>query len=162
MSEPPVRALEPADRPAVAALVARVENFSPEEMETALELIDEWLDEGEASEYLCYVVEDAGTIRGFICFGPAPLTDGAYDVYWIAVDPGSQGRGFGQVLLRFAESDIARRQGRLILIETASQATYAATVRFYERAGYQLVSRIRNYYKAGDDKLTFAKELGPA
>jgi ribosomal protein S18 acetylase RimI-like enzyme len=45
------------------------------------------------------------------------------------------------------------------LIETASQEAYDATVRFYERAGYELVSRIRNFYRQGDDKLTFAKAL---
>ena len=47
----------------------------------------------------------------------------------------------------------------MILIETSSQETYGATVRFYERSGYQLAARIRNFYKIGDDKLVFQKEL---
>lgn len=29
----------------------------------------------------------------------------------------------------------------------------------YERAGYELVSRIPNYYRRADDKLTFMKDL---
>ena len=140
-------------------MVAAVGVFSPVEVETAMELVDEWLAKGEASDYLIHVVEDGGAVRGYVCYGPTPLTEGTYDLYWIAVDPASQGKRYGQRLLAFAEADMRRRRGRLVLIETSSQDKYAATARFYERAGYELVSRIRGFYRVGDDKLTFAKEL---
>lgn len=77
----------------------------------------------------------------------------------IAVDPASQGRGYGQRLLAFAEAQATERGGRLMLIETSSQDAYASTVRFYERAGYQLAARIPDYYRAGDDQLTYMKAL---
>jgi len=54
---------------------------------------------------------------------------------------------------------VLRLGGRMILIETSSQETYGATVRFYEKAGYELVARIKNFYRVGDDKLVFSKEL---
>jgi len=63
------------------------------------------------------------------------------------------------LLLTFAEADILRRGGRLVLIETSSQDANQSTIRFYERAGYDLAARIRNFYRAGDDKLVFAREL---
>ena len=161
VSEAQVRPLRAGDRDQVARIVATVGVFSPEETETALELIDEWLETGEDSGYLTYVLEEpGGGVRGYVCFGPTPLTDGTYDLYWVAVDPEAQGRGYGQRLLAFAELEVRRRLGRLLLIETASHDAYAATVRFYQRAGYDLVSRIPNFYKMGDDKLTFAKILG--
>jgi hypothetical protein len=47
----------------------------------------------------------------------------------------------------------------MVLIETSSQETYNATIRFYERNGYQMVARIKNSYRIGDDKLVFSKEL---
>ncbi len=50
--------------------------------------------------------------------------------------------------------------GRLLLIETSSQESYGATIRFYEKSGYPLVARIKGFYRPGDDKLIFAKELG--
>src|SRR5205823_4553210 len=71
-----------------------------------------------------------------------PLTDGTYDLYWIAVDPATQGKGYGRRLNTFAESEVVRRGGRLLLIETASQEVYAATIRFCERARYEVVCRI--------------------
>lgn len=154
------RPLDEGDRPAIADLVQRVGNFSSEEIEIAIELVDEWLVDGEASGYICWVIEDEeNQVRGYVCIGPTPLTDGTFDLYWIAVDPSAQGRGFGQALIRLAESQARERGGRLLLIETASQETYAATIRFYERAGYELVSRIPDFYKEGDDKLTFAKRI---
>jgi ribosomal protein S18 acetylase RimI-like enzyme len=153
------RALESRDRLAISQLLRRVKIFSAREVEVALELVDEWLAKGYSGDYNCWVIEDEKEVCGYICIGPIPLTDGAFDLYWIAVDPSAQGRGYGQKLTRLAEHEARARGGRLLFIETASQQTYAPTVRFYERAGYELVSRIADFYKTGDDKLTFAKRL---
>ena len=159
-----IRPLVADDRGAVRAIVERAGNFTAEEVATALELVDEWLADGESSGYLIYVLASGNSgagphVGGYVCFGPTPLTDGTYDLYWIAVDPACQGRGHGRRLLEFAEHEVRRRGGRLLLIETSSQETYGSTIRFYERAGYELVARIRDFYRVGDDKLVFAKDL---
>ncbi len=155
-----MRPLVASDRDRVESIVRAVGNFSPAEIDTALELIDEWLDLGEESGYFVFVFEADRDVKGYVCVGPTPLTESTYDLYWIAVDATAQGAGFGQRLLAFAENEVRRRGGNLLLIETGSHDSYRATVRFYERAGYELLSRIRNYYRSGDDKLTFGKALG--
>ncbi|HYU51994.1 MAG TPA: hypothetical protein VEK37_03585, partial [Gemmatimonadaceae bacterium] len=33
------------------------------------------------------------------------------------------------------------------------------TIQFYEKTGYELVGKIKEYYKPGDDKLIFVKKL---
>ncbi len=155
-----VRPLEKDDRAAVEQILGRAGNFSAVEISTAMELVDEWLSRGEASGYLTYVVDAQRHSRppvGYVCFGPTPLTASTYDLYWIAVDPAAQGLGYGRALLEFAERSVLERSGRLLLIETSSEETYGATVKFYEGAGYKLTARIREYYKVGDDKLVFAK-----
>lgn len=156
------RPLEAGDRDAVARILERVGNFSEQEQKIALELIDAWIAAGEASDYLCWVLVDDAGVRGYVCVGPTPLTDGTFDLYWITVDPSAQGRGYGQALTQLAEDEARARGGRLLLIETASQDAYTPTIRFYEGAGYELVSTIRDFYKMGDDKLTFAKRLDSA
>src|SRR5438477_3065672 len=110
-----IRTLAPHDRAAVAAIVRDVGNFSAAEIDTALELVDEWLTDGEASGYLCLVVEDFSGIHGYVCVGPTPLTDGTFDLYWIAVDRNTQGRGYGRSLLAAAEAVARERGGRLML-----------------------------------------------
>lgn len=154
-----IRPLEPADRDRIREIVESTGNFTPAERETALEVVDAALATGEASGYLVHVLEDDGVVLGYVGYGPTPLTRGTWDLYWIAVDRAAQGRGAGRALIAFAENDIQHRGGRLLLIETSSQESYGATIHFYERAGYDLEARIRNFYQPGDDKLVFAKEL---
>ncbi len=154
-----IRPLEPRDRSSIERIVQNVGNFSNEEIKTALELVDAWLHHGEKSDYICDVLESDKEIHGYICFGPTPLTNGTFDLYWIAVDPAGHGKGYGQSLLCHAETQVTARGGRILLIETASQEAYAGTVRFYERAGYELVSTIPDFYRKGDDKLTYLKRL---
>ncbi len=153
-----------ADRSGVFRILETAGNFTPEEVATALELIDEWLELGEHSGYLTYVLEardeNASEVLGYVCFGPTPLTESTYDMYWIAVDKSKHRGGVGKRLMKFAEEEIVRRGGRMLLIETSSQETYGGTIQFYERTGYELVGKIPEYYKPGDDKLIFAKKLG--
>jgi ribosomal protein S18 acetylase RimI-like enzyme len=152
-----------ADRSGVFRILESAGNFTPEEVATALELIDEWLELGEHSGYLTYVLEardaDVAEVLGYVCFGPTPLTESTYDLYWIAVDKSKHRGGVGKRLLKFAEEEMMRRGGQMLLIETSSQETYGGTIQFYERTGYELVGKIPEYYKPGDDQLIFAKRL---
>lgn len=159
-----IRPLLSADRDGVIRILNSSGNFTDDEVATALELIDEWLVTGEESGYLTYVLDSVGDdsdgVLGYVCFGHTPLTEWTYDLYWIAVDKSKHRGGVGKRLLKFAEEEVERRGGRLLLIETSSQETYGGTIQFYERTGYRLVGRINEYYKVGDDQLIFAKRLG--
>src|SRR6202521_345491 len=158
-----IRPLVAADRSGVFRILESAGNFTPEEVATALELIDEWLELGEHSGYLTYVLESIGEesaeVLGYVSFGPTPLTESTYDLYWIAVDKSKHRGGVGKKLLKFTEDEIVRRGGQMLLIETSSQETYGEPLQFYERTGYELVGKIPEYYKPGDDKLIFAKRL---
>jgi len=136
--------------------------FNKEEIATALDLVDEALEKGERSGYIVRVFEvgkEHPSVQGYVCYGPTPLTQGVYDLYWIAIDPAVQGKGFGRRLIKYVEADIVKSGGRMLLIETSSQESYSDTLRFYKKAGYKLVARIKNFYRIGDDKLVFLKEL---
>ncbi len=159
-----IRPLVAADRSGVFRILENAGNFTPEEVATALELIDEWLELGEHSGYLTYVLEardaDSSEVLGYVSFGPTPLTESTFDLYWIAVDKSKHRGGVGKRLLKFTEEETVRRGGKMLLIETSSQETYGGTIQFYEKTGYELVGKIPEYYKPGDDKLIFAKRLG--
>jgi ribosomal protein S18 acetylase RimI-like enzyme len=160
-----IRPLRAADRDGVYRILEHTANFSSDEVTIALELIDEWVEIGEESGYLTYVMEspeDSAGVLGYVCFGPTPLTESTYDLYWIAVDKSKHRGGVGKRLLKFAEEEIVRRGGSMLLVETSSQETYGGTIQFYERTGYALAGKIEDYYKAGDHKLIFAKKLAPS
>jgi ribosomal protein S18 acetylase RimI-like enzyme len=149
------------DRDRIQAILLSTDRFTDEEVRCAMELVDEWLVRPEKGDYIVHVVDGKDAVAGYVCYGPTPLTDGVYDLYWIAVDPLYQGQGFGQVLLRFVEDAVREREGRMLLIETSSKDSYGPTLRFYERAGYDEISRIKDFYRIEDDKVVFCKRLAP-
>jgi len=150
------------DRERVRDILIATARFTRQEVGWAMELVDLALAGRE--DYLAFVLIDPddepdGTVQGYALYGPTPMTDGVYDLYWIAVDPKQQGHGFGQLLLKFIENEVRRRAGRMLLIETSSKRSYAPTIRFYQRAGYHEISRIKDFYRIEDDKVVFCKHL---
>ncbi len=96
---------------------------------------------------------------GYICWGPTPLTEGTWDIYWIAVAADKQREGIGTALLKSAEDRIKQNNGRLIFIETSSKPEYEEARRFYVSNSYKLICQIADFYAPGDDKLIFRKKL---
>ncbi len=158
-----IRPLLRRDRPRLAALLKAQTHFRPQEVQIALELIDIGLNQPGQEDYLIHCAEDPQReVRGYVCYGKAPLTDAVYDLYWIVVHPDSWNRGAGTALLHHAEEDLRQRQARLLLIETSSLPGYAIPRAFYQKHGYRELARISDYYAVGDHKLIFGKTLlGP-
>jgi ribosomal protein S18 acetylase RimI-like enzyme len=130
--------------------------FAEHEIEVALELVDAPSDVG----YRFVIAEVEGALAGYACFGATPCTAGTFDLYWIAVDPATQGRGLGRALLAEVERRLAAEGARLLVAETAGKPSYTATRAFYERTGWELAARVPDFYAAGDDKLIYVRRLG--
>jgi D-alanine-D-alanine ligase len=147
------------DGPSILELTAAISVFNPTEVSCVEELWNAYRDKGEASGYAFLVYRDGDHVLGFACFGPHPLTQGTFDLYWIAVDPTAQGRGIGRALLSRVEAEVQALGGRLLLIETSGTPAYAPTRRFYEVCGYPPEAVIHDFYAPGDDLLIFSKHL---
>lgn len=157
--EPVIRPMAAPDKPAIMEMLRSIPEFTPEEVAVAAELVDAYLVNGVASGYDLRVAELGGRPVGYVCFGPTPLTHGTWDLYWIAVSPEAQGKGIGQKLMNLVEAEVRRAGGRLVLVETASKPSYEKTRGFYRSHGYEVISRIPDFYEPGDDKLTLQKRL---
>ncbi|HLF05114.1 MAG TPA: GNAT family N-acetyltransferase [Dehalococcoidia bacterium] len=155
----PLRPMRPEDLPVLVRLTAGTGFFRPEEVVVAEEVLTDSATKGAQSEYLTYVAANGRGVVGYVCFGATPLTRGTWDIYWIAVDPRHQGQGIGKQLMAFAEEEIQRHGGRLVLAETSSQDLYEPTRQFYLGLAYHEVSRIPDFYDVGDARVTFAKFL---
>ena len=59
------------------------------------------------------------------------------------------------------EAEVRSRGGRWLLAETSSTSPYAPAQAFYLKRGYELLGRIADFYRLGDDRLTYGKRLGP-
>jgi len=133
--------------------------FKAPEVEVAAEIIDSYLHDARGSGYHVLVAEVDSAVVGYICYGPNPLTDGTWDLYWQAVAREKRGQGIGGALMKTAEVEIRKAQGRLAIIETSSTPAYEDTVRFHLGQGYSIICRIPDFYAPGDDKLILQKRL---
>jgi ribosomal protein S18 acetylase RimI-like enzyme len=156
---PNVRPMADKDKSAVIKMLRNITEFKSAEVDVAEEVINSYLGDPIRSGYHVFIVEVGSSIAGYICYGPTPLTEGTWDIYWLAVDREQQSQGIGKALLNFAEGDIKEKRGRLVLIETSSKPEYGATRLFYEAQGYEMACRIADFYAPGDDKLVFQKYL---
>jgi ribosomal protein S18 acetylase RimI-like enzyme len=154
-----IRPITPADIEAVVALTAATDMFKPLEINALREVLDDYFEEEMARGHVAVVWEDADQIAGFTYYGPVPLGDRTWQLWWIAVAKTRQGTGVGSRLLRHAEDDMRRKHGRLLFIETGSAPLYEPTRHFYRKFGYEQHALLQDYYADGDSMVIFRKAL---
>lgn len=154
-----IRLMNRDDKNAVLRIIHKIPEFTPSEMSVAEELIDCYLDDPLYSGYYILVATTDKTVVGYICFGQTPITDGTWDIYWMAVEPSLQSHGIGRSLITHAEHEIKNSKGRLVIIETSSKPEYEKTRRFHLSQGYETSCRITDFYAPGDDKIILLKKL---
>jgi ribosomal protein S18 acetylase RimI-like enzyme len=154
------RTIQKEDRPGLEHLLSGISSFDSDDLAVALELIDIALTGTEQMDYLFLLaVDEHNQPIGYACYGPTPLTDGTYDLYWIAVSADLSGKGIGTSLLHAVEDDIRARKGRMLVIETSSSEEYLKTRNFYLKNDYPLAETIKDFYRPGEDRVTFLKHL---
>lgn len=155
-----IRKLILKDREKLHSMLVETRVFTSEEIEVAMEVIDIVLKDPTQKDYNIYcMVDDQGQPVGYICYGPAPMTQGTFDLYWIAVDPNFQGQRIGYQLLVFLERVLRGMNGRMVLVDTSSIPEYEKAQKFYLRNGFQEVARVADYYWPGNDRITFCKRF---
>lgn len=154
-----MRELLAEDLPALTVILRECGAFTEIEVDCALELLQIVLDDPAQQDYRVAVADGPEGVRGYILYGPVPLTEGTYDIYWISVAPRCQGLGVGRALMNHAEEQARNAQGRMICLETSSQGFYQRTRDFYRQAGYREESRLKDFYRPGDDRLTYVKRF---
>jgi ribosomal protein S18 acetylase RimI-like enzyme len=148
-----VRPLLATDLAAVAACIDSTGLFPSE------------LLEGMVAPYLAGCAEDQwlvyedGAARG-VCYSvPERMTAGTWNMLLLAVHADRQGSGVGRELVRAAERHVMEREGRLVLVETSGLPEFERTRAFYLACGYEQEARIRDFYRAGEDKIVFRRLL---
>jgi len=79
---PKVRPMTDKDKPAVIQMLRDIPEFKSAEIDVAEEVINSYLADPIRSGYHIFVAEASSSIAGYICYGPTPLTEGTWDIYW--------------------------------------------------------------------------------
>ena len=155
-----IRPLARHDKDSIHHLMKQRGMFTSEEIQVALELVDEVVYHPEKNNYYAFCTTDsADFIAGYICFGPIPMTDRCFELYWIAVDERCSSQGIGGKLIGQMEAFVAGKNARRVYVETSSTSPYRAARAFYRKHGYRVVGMLHDFYRQGDHNMIFMKEL---
>ena len=155
-----IRPVTRADTNSLVALTEATGVFKPIEIVALREVLDDFHATNHANNHHAVLVEENGEILAFAYYGPAPMTDRTWQLWWIAVRKDQQGRGVGGQLLRVVEDDIrSNRNGRVLFIETGSLPHYELTRAFYRKHGYEQHALVKDFYADGDSMVVFRRVL---
>jgi GNAT superfamily N-acetyltransferase len=133
--------------------------FYAEEVDTAVELVEDRMAKGLRCGYHFLFAEQDGRTVGYTSFGPIACTRESYDLYWIVVSGDYRGKGLGTQLLEQSEEAIAVLGGSRVYIETSARPLYEPTRAFYLARGYTQIAELEDFYAPGDAKVMYLKVL---
>ncbi|MEM9277255.1 MAG: GNAT family N-acetyltransferase [Pseudomonadota bacterium] len=143
------------DMNAIGRIAGKTELFPPEMLP---EMASDFLNNSKSNE-IWLVCEDNNEVIGFCYTVPEELTDGTWNMLALAVDPASQGSGAGSAIVSELERILSNRKQRLLIVDTSGTDAFSLTREFYSKNEYEEEARIRDYWAANDDKITFRKAL---
>jgi ribosomal protein S18 acetylase RimI-like enzyme len=148
-----------SDQDIVRDIITSSGFFSKEEIDVAVELVQERLNKGVSSGYYFLFADRGEEVIGYSCFGPIPCTTESYDIYWIAVHERLRGSGLGREILERVERKINDMGGKRIYVETSSRDQYTPTRSFYMHCEYKEEATLEHFYSPDDHKVIFLKLL---
>ncbi|MGA2612993.1 MAG: GNAT family N-acetyltransferase [Spirochaetia bacterium] len=151
--------VEKADVERIRTITESTGFFYSEEVDTAVELIEDRLVKGPRCGYHFLFAEEDGRTVGYTSYGPIACTRTSFDLYWIVVAGDFRGKGLGTRLLDASESAIQALGGNRVYIETSMRPLYEPTRAFYIARGYTAVAVLDDFYAPGDAKVIYLKVI---
>jgi ribosomal protein S18 acetylase RimI-like enzyme len=153
-----IRLTTPDDVTDLIVLAEATGLFEPSQTEELVQMLDQHFNSETENQDLWFTDDDNGVV-GVAYLAPERMTEGTWNLYLIAIHPEHQRQGRGVALLCHVEQVLANRGERVLLVETSGLESFEYVRSFYRKSGYDEEARIREFYKAGDDKIIFRKAL---
>lgn len=104
-------------------------------------------------------LSESDDVVGAAYIGPEAVSQELWNTFFLAIKKEMQGKGVGSFIMGEIESMARSKNIKTLIVETSSQDSYAPARGFYQSLGYIKEAEIRDYYGAGDNKITFWKSL---
>ena len=149
-----IRPVTAADVPHLKRVLDGTQLFPSEMLE---EMLAPFLSGDGAALWL--TCEENGEAIALVYAAPEELTDGTWNMLALGVLPEQQGQGIGAALVRELEARLGERGVRLLIVDMSGTSDFEGARAFYRSQAYDEEARIRDFWAAGDDKVTFCKAL---
>lgn len=137
--------------------IAKAIGFEPGECKVLSEMMADYFSGN--NDHIWLTDDDNGPVGVAYC-APERMTNGTWNLLFIAIQPEYQGQGRGTSLIGHVEQLLRAQGARLLLVETL--ASFDRTRAFYRKCGYEEEAQIRDFYDAGADKIVYRKLLASA
>lgn len=150
-----VRLVEKKDRNSIIEVLDSIELFPSEYLDG---MISDYFTNPATEEiwFTCTINEYPIAIGYCV---PEKLTDRTFNLLAIGVLKELQGQGIGKLMMEFIEQYLTENKKRILIVDTSSDEIYNATREFYKKINYIEIARIKDFWKDGEDKITFWKKL---
>lgn len=147
------------DASAIFSLAQNESLFNIQDLSAVQELFNDYIQRPDHNGYFFISALDGQQLIGFACYGPTPLTEGTFDLYWINIVDAWKGKGVGKQLIAAVVEAVRTAHGRLIVLDTSGRPDYAPTRAFYVRCGFHPTATIPDFYTPGDDLVIYTLPL---
>jgi ribosomal protein S18 acetylase RimI-like enzyme len=154
-----IRAAQPEDEVAVMKVASAIGLFDSEQINLLRDMFLKSFLKGNEGSPFWLLSEETLTVCGVVYCEPERMTNGTWNIQFIAVHPNNQKNGLGGALLLATEQALKNRSARIVIVETVGVAEFEHIREFYRSKGYEKESTIRDFYEDGVDKVTFRKQL---
>lgn len=144
------------DRDKLISIIRDSGQFDEDSLAYVAQTLDEHL--AAPGETLWYTAHSDEPVGVAYC-SPEPVTLGTWNLLMLWVEEGLEGKGYGSQLVAKIEEDLRDNGARLLIVETSGLPEFEIARSFYEKSGFALEARVKDFYDAGDDKLIFTKAL---
>ena len=122
------------------------------------EMISDYFNNAETEDHwFTFLIDEKPVAIGY-CI-PEKLTEGTYNLLAIGVSQNAQRKGVASAMMEYIEQQLKQNNGRLLLVETSSDDAQIAARKLYQKIGYKQVAVIDDFWKEGEDKIVFLKQL---
>ena len=122
------------------------------------EMISDYFNNAETEDHwFTFLIDEKPVAIGY-CI-PEKLTEGTYNLLAIGVSQNAQRKGVASAMMEYIEQQLKQNNGRLLLVETSSDEAQIAARKLYQKIGYKQVAVIDDFWKEGEDKIVFLKQL---
>lgn len=122
------------------------------------DMISDYFNNPETQEIWFTTIENNKPVSIGFC-APEKLTEGTFNLYAIGVSSDIQGQGIGRNMMTYIENHLKENGNRILIAETSGTEDFKLTRRFYENLNYTKEAVIRDFWKDGDDKVIYRKQL---
>lgn len=122
------------------------------------EMISDYFNNAETEDHwFTFLIDEKPVAIGY-CI-PEKLTEGTYNLLAIGVSQNAQRKGVASAMMEYIEQLLKQKKGRLLLVETSSDEAQIAARKLYQKIGYKQIAVIDDFWKDGEDKIIFLKQL---